>query len=192
MLESLIQADTELFKLINGGHFPFLDYFFSAVSWKHTWVIYLPVFYLLYKKKGLAFTLYALLGLIIIFALSDFFAARFFKPCFERLRPCHNPDLRAIVHIVNNKCGGQYGFVSNHAANHLGIGYFMAVIIRSVWQIRLWWLPLLFAAFVAYSRVYLGVHYPGDVICGGLLGLIISAIVVKVWLKYLLKVTPSS
>ncbi len=184
MFETLVHWDTELFAVINGAHNSFFDSFFYAVSWKHTWLLYLPVLYLIYRKKGLAFALSVLLGMLMVFVFADLIAARILKPGIGRLRPCHTPELETIIHLVKDKCGGQFSFVSNHAANHFGLATFVSAILCNIWK-KWAWIPLVFATLVAYSRVYLGVHFPGDVICGGALGWGIAKVIFKIWGKFI-------
>ena len=90
-----------------------------------------------------------------------------------RLRPCHEPELQSLVHLVNNHCGGQFGFVSSHAANVFGLAFFMGQLFKRFSKL---WMPLLiiWALVVSYSRIYLGVHYPFDVICGAILGILLA------------------
>lgn len=112
-----------------------------------------------------------LIAIAIVVALTDQLSVHLFKNVFERLRPCHNPDLNGLVHLVNSKCGGKFGFVSSHAANTFGVAMFIHYIFRVRWftlSILLW------ATIVSYSRIYLGVHYPGDVVFGALLGVLIG------------------
>jgi len=94
-----------------------------------------------------------------------------------RLRPCHEPALEGLVHIVNGKCGGKYGFISSHAANTFGIAMMLLM-----WVKRRWFgvILMVWAALVSYSRIYLGVHYPGDVIGGAIWGVLCG------WLMFLL------
>lgn len=100
-----------------------------------------------------------------------------------RLRPCHNPDIANLVHIVDGHCGGQFGFVSSHATNTFALAFFVGSLLKKHIS---WLLPLLlvWAGIVSYSRIYLGVHYPGDVLCGALLGVIIAKFVL-VTFKYI-------
>ena len=90
------------------------------------------------------------------------------KPFFERPRPCHSFEIGHLVHVAN-KCGGQYGFASGHSANSFGIAIFIWLTFRYYW--RWTWLIFIWAGFVAYSRIAIGVHYPGDILIGGLVGL---------------------
>ena len=93
-----------------------------------------------------------------------------------RLRPCHNLEIANLVHIVNDHCGGQYGFVSSHATNTFALAVFVGLLVKQ----KVSWLSpalIVWAAIVSYSRIYLGVHYPGDVICGAILGAIIGKFV---------------
>jgi membrane-associated phospholipid phosphatase len=119
---------------------------------------------------------------IISFILSDQVSATFLKPYFHRLRPCHNPYLADIIHQVVS-CGGQYGFPSSHAANHFSIVIFTAVTLgaKAKW---IWPVAILWALLVSLSQVYVGVHYPLDVTCGGLLGAAIGVTTGKLFNRY--------
>ena len=88
-----------------------------------------------------------------------------------RPRPCRDPDIGHLVHRVNNYCGGAYGFVSGHAANSFALATMISLLFRKKWVSTG---LLIWATMVSYSRIYLGVHYPGDVIFGALLGTLLG------------------
>jgi undecaprenyl-diphosphatase len=108
--------------------------------------------------------------------LADQTSVHLFKNMFERLRPCHNPMITDFVHTVHGKCGGQFGFVSSHAANSFALAVFSGLLLKSKYR---YFLPLMvfWAAVVSYSRIYLGVHYPADVLGGAILGSILGIFV---------------
>lgn len=169
MIETLISWDKELFLLLNGYHSGTLDTIMYYISNKFLW---LPLYALLiywiiihYKRNSL----WILLTLILLITISDQLSVHAFKNVFMRLRPCHDPGLEGLVHTVRGKCGGPYGFYSSHASNHFAIAVFMSFILGS--RIR-FFTPIIlsWAAVVSYSRIYLGVHFPLDVIAGALAG----------------------
>lgn len=133
-----------------------------------TWIpFFLFVIFILIKYYKWE-TLWILLSVVILITLSDQLVSGFMKPFFERLRPSHSPDLNAIVHTVNGYKGGLYGFASSHAANSFGLAMFLWRVTRD--NIKWIWIMFVWALLFSYTRIYLGVHYPGDIISGGLLG----------------------
>jgi undecaprenyl-diphosphatase len=163
----LEQADQSVFLFLNSINSPFWDGIMVALSGKLIWApIYLVILIYLGVKYKNRFPL-ILLAVIIAVVIADQFSVQLFKNVFQRLRPCHEPSLEGLVHLVNGKCGGLYGFVSSHAANSFNVALLSLLFIRKRWYtitIIIW------ASVIGYSRIYLGVHYPGDVICGSLLG----------------------
>lgn len=148
------------------------------ISNKFFWIpLYLLFLYLLikhYKKDAV----WIILATVILIALSDLISVHAFKNTFLRLRPCHNPEIQDLVHLVNNKCGGKYGFYSSHASNHFAIATFMSLFLGS--KIKYFTIILIiWAIVISYSRIYLGVHYPADVLAGGLSGIIQAIILYK-------------
>jgi undecaprenyl-diphosphatase len=111
-----------------------------------------------------------LLFTIITISLSDQLSL-LIKILVERPRPCHDPDLQGLVHLVNGWCGGMYGFVSSHAANSFNVAFFSLMFVRKRWFTVF---MIIWATVISYSRVYLGVHYPGDVVCGAIMGAVIG------------------
>jgi len=175
MIERIDQA---VFLFLNSLHNPFWDEVMWVISAKLPWLpLYLFILIMLgikYKNKFLI--IFPVLLLTV--TLSDQLSVHAFKEVFQRLRPCHEPALDGLVHIVNGKCGGKFGFVSSHAANTFAVAVLSLNLLRRKWFVTG---ILAWAALVSYSRVYLGVHYPGDIICGGMLGAVIGYAMFKLY-----------
>lgn len=168
MLEHI---DQQLFLFLNSLNSPFWDKIMYAVSGRIIWApLYVAILIYLgikYKKKFLIIIPF----IIIAVTLADQLSVQLFKNVFHRLRPCHEPALAGMIHLVNGQCGGLYGFVSSHACNSFNVALLSLMIIKKRWfTISM----ILWASVIGYSRIYLGVHYPGDVICGAILGALIG------------------
>ncbi|GAA0891172.1 phosphatase PAP2 family protein [Fulvivirga kasyanovii] len=168
MLETLIELDKELFLFLNGLHTEALDQVMYWISDKLIWIpFYAWILYLIVKEyKWKAVIWLAGIGLAI--AASDQILSGVMKPFFERYRPSRDPEMEGLVHIVNGYTGGRYGFASSHAGNVFALTTFLYLLFREKYR----WIGWLFiwAAVVSYSRIYLGVHYPGDILTGAIIG----------------------
>lgn len=186
MLEIIKNWDIQIFVFLNGLNSPFWDQVMWLFSGKLFWIpMYLIIVaYIIYKQKWKAVITLVFIALVV--TLADQISVHAFKEVFQRLRPCHNPELKSIVHLVNNKCGGQYGFVSSHAANTFAVAFFLKMIIKNkFFSIFI----ILWAAVVSYSRIYLGVHFPLDVLCGAALGSIIGILIYHLYTITIKKVS---
>lgn len=165
MLNSL---DKELFLFLNSHHTPFWDAVMYFISGKLIWVpLYAALLAALgfkYKRKMLVLVLVIAAGI----TLGDRTSV-LIKNTVKRPRPCYEQTLAGQVHTVKGECGGKYGFVSSHATNTFAVAVMILLILRIKWVgISM----LIWAAAISYSRIYLGVHYPGDVLAGTALGII--------------------
>lgn len=169
MLETLNNLDIAIFSFLNGLHNPYLDYLMWMFSGKFTWVPMCCVLLTFMFIKNWKQALLILVMIALVITLADQISSTFIKPCVERLRPTHNDALNDTIHIVNDYRGGLYGFVSSHAANSFGVAMLLILILKK------WYFTLTISAWaiiVSYSRIYLGVHYPGDILGGMILGLL--------------------
>ena len=163
--------DEELLLVINGTHTLWLDEAMLAITGNLVWLpLYIALLVVVFRKFGWKVAVIILLSTAVVITLTDQISVNAFKERFLRLRPCHEEYLMEQLHMAKN-CGGQYGFVSSHATNTFGVAIFLAALLRN------WWLSLLlvsWALVVSYSRIYLGVHYPLDMIGGAMLGSMIG------------------
>jgi undecaprenyl-diphosphatase len=170
MMEELESLDQQLFLFLNGLHSEGMDPVMALISSKSIWIpLYLVILFSVYRKygfKGLAPLVILSFGVMLAF--TDLGSVHLFKKVFMRYRPCHNLDLMSMIHIVDGHCGGKYGFISSHAANTFGLATYFSFLMRKRW---IWVSMLTWAAVVSYSRIYLGVHYPADILGGLLWGL---------------------
>jgi len=186
MIEQLEQIDRKLFLLINGANTEILDQFMWFMSQKYVWIpFYLVLLIIFIVHYGWRQSLvYIVPSVVVLIALSDQISVQLFKNVFERYRPCHNLELQSVVHLVDDHCGGKFGFVSSHAANSFALAVF---IVRMVNWRSLAAFILIWAVVVSYSRIYLGVHYPADILGGAVLGSVIALVISQI-LRSLLKV----
>ncbi len=174
IIEHIELLDAKAVLFLNQLHNPSLDkaIYFATQGW--FWMpVYLYFIYLVFssfnESKNRITTLCAFA--ILIF-MTDQSSVQLFKEVFQRYRPCHHLELHSSLHLVYNKCGGMYSFVSSHATNFMGLAVFTSVFFRLksylVFGLVFW------AIFMGFTRVYLAVHYPTDVFFGWMLGAIIG------------------
>lgn len=166
--------DRELFLFLNGLHVGWLDPVMTFISSEMGWIpFYAILLYLVFRKSGWRGLLFVVIGVVILITCSDQLSSHVFKPVFHRLRPCHDPLIQDLVHLPNGHCGGQYGFISSHACNTFALASFIALIMNKFYK-KIGLLMFIWAALVSYSRIYMGVHFPGDVLCGAAVGMILG------------------
>lgn len=190
MLEALENLDRSLFIYLNSKHSGFWDVIMVAVSERVFWIPFyiLIVGYIIYTYRIKGLILLALLGVTVIAA--DQISASLIKPYFARLRPCHELSLENLINVVDG-CGGKFGFLSSHATNFFALAVYLNLTLSKKYKYFKIFL-LIWAAFISYSRVYLGVHYPGDIISGALLGTLLAYLFSKIYKIVLKKYYPDN
>lgn len=178
MVECLDSLDRSIFLFLNGMHNDFFDVFMWYVSKTATWLLMLLFLLYIIFKNNWRLALMVILGIALTITLADQISSGLIKDFIGRFRPTHNPEIESIVHTVNGYKGGLYGFVSSHAANTLGVAVYISLLFRNRY-ITLF--MMLWSLLVAYSRIYLGVHYPGDILGGMIVGVISGFVVYKIY-----------
>jgi len=177
---------------MNSWHAPWLDSFMWYTSKPEYWLpVYLIILYGSYKKYGKKGILWTLVGIGLVVLLADTIHRECFKEVFQRFRPSRNPELEGQIHLLINPKdgnfykGGKYGFISGHAANFTGIALFSLLFL----ELKKWKKAglIFWALLICYSRIYLGVHYPGDILGGILLGITIGVLCNFLVNKFLVK-----
>lgn len=183
-MNEIIQEDKSIFLFLNNlGSEPF-DQFWIMISATWIWVpLYVIFLYLLIKNYTARNLVFILIFIALGVTVSDQLAG-IFKTGISRLRPCHDPSLNHLMRVV--KCGGQFGFYSSHAANTFFIANFMTLLLRKKFRF-LPYILFFWAIIVSYSRIYLGVHFPMDIVMGAAMGFFTGGFFATLALKVIRK-----
>ncbi len=174
-IQQLIEFDQQLLLKWNGSTSLFWDGFMWVATSTYIWTpVAIALLYVIFRNNKLkeALLIIGIIGLVI--TLADQISSGICKPFFARFRPTQDPDLMYMIDIVNGYRGGRFGFTSSHAANTFAVAVFVSLLMRS-WSLSI--TMILWAALNAYSRIYLGVHYPGDILFGTLTGIGVGVLV---------------
>ena len=169
--QKLEHWDQQLFKILNSEWTnSFFDslmpYLRNSVYWAPLYLFVFVFIVINYKVKGV----WWIVGLLCTVALTDMTGTNVFKHTIHRLRPCNEPGLGFQVRLLLKQCSGGYSFISNHAANHFAMATFFFITFRAVFK-KWAWISFAWAALICYSQIYVGVHYPLDVLAGAGVGL---------------------
>lgn len=181
MLEELVQLDKEVFLFLNNLGNTDWDSFWMFVTNKLSSIpLYLILLILVYKQLGLRKTFVVLFTVAIMILVTDQLA-NFFKYGVQRLRPCYDLEVNEIMRLVKNSCGGRFGYFSAHAANSFAVAFFFTFLLKPNYRF-IGFLLFFWAIIVAYSRIYIGVHFPLDVLTGIGIGLGLSWLFTKLYI----------
>jgi membrane-associated phospholipid phosphatase len=185
IIDSLNKLDRKLFTVVQSLSFPALDWLMILLRNPLTWIplyVFILFWILRYKRK---FAWQFIFLTLVVFAITDFTSASILKNLFLRLRPCAEPALQGVARDLVG-CGGKYGMPSSHASNHFGLAAFWYFTIK--WMSgRKWSWLWIWAALICYAQVYVGKHYPGDVLAGTALGISVGYLMATLFRKWLLK-----
>ncbi len=168
MIERILEIDQRLFLFLNEQHVDWLDPIMFWISGKKEWIpLYMLIIgFITWKLRWKSIPIFLGIALTVLFA--DQTTSGFMKPFFARLRPSHDPAIADQVHTINGYLGGLYSFASSHASNTFGVASILWLSLKSRFPFFVWMFA--WAALVSYTRIYLGVHYPADVVVGAMVG----------------------
>lgn len=177
MLETLLELDRNLFVFLNSMGSEAYDGFWLFITKQINWIpIFAIIMYLVFKHLGWRHAVLIILVMALLIVLTDQ-TTNLFKNYFQRLRPVNNTDLDSVIHFVHKR--SSFSFISGHASNSMAAAFFLYKVLKPYLKymgfIFLW--PLIFA----YSRIYLGLHYPGDILCGYVWGILMALIMLKLY-----------
>ena len=182
MLQTVLDWDKELFLYLNGMGSPSWDGFWLIITNKWTSVpLYLGLLAMSLHSFGAKRTLIVLLTVALLVTTTDQLA-NFFKYGLGRLRPCHEPGISEAMRLVQAYCGGKFSFYSGHASNSAGLAVFFTSLLNTRYK-GLGTLLVLWALLVSYSRIYIGVHYPLDVLTGLATGFLMGWLFTRLYAK---------
>lgn len=188
LIHQLEQLDTQIFLFFNGFHSGYWDYFMMIYTDRFVWIpFYLSFLFVMLKNFPIKVVLTTLVVISLIIAFCDQTASGLLKPLVGRMRPSNlNNPISPLVHVVQGYRGGRFGFPSSHAANSWSMAFFAMYLVR---RSKLTAFLCLWALITSYSRMYLGVHYFGDIVVGILIGFIYATIHYYIFQHFLRKYT---
>ncbi len=171
MIEQLIELDKQLFIYLNGLGTETWDGFWMFYTTKFNWIpFYAVLVYLMYKRLNTKMFVLTLVVVALMILFTDQVSNLFKGYFFQRLRPCHDETVMNLMRLVKSHCGGRFGYFSGHASNSMAVAVFTSYVLKSKYK-YLPYLMVVWALAMGYSRIYIGVHFPLDVISGATFGL---------------------